>query len=53
MLSAQEQEETMRGVRHLIDEFKRDEQLGPIAAATPEICAREVRVTVINILEIN
>jgi hypothetical protein len=36
MLSTQEQEETMRNVQDLIDEFKRDEQLGPIVAATPE-----------------
>jgi hypothetical protein len=52
MLSTQEQEETMRDVRDLIDEFKPDGKLGPIAVATAaKLCEENVSENVQYIIK--
>jgi hypothetical protein len=38
MRSTEEQEETKGNVRNLIDEFKRDEELGPTAVTSGNLC---------------
>jgi hypothetical protein len=42
MLSTEEQEETKGDVRILIDEFKHDEELGPTAVTSGNLCEESV-----------
>jgi hypothetical protein len=42
MLSTEEQEETKSDVRYLIEEFKRDEELGPTAVTSGNLCEESV-----------
>jgi hypothetical protein len=42
ILSTEEQEETKSDVRNLIEEFKRDEELGPTAVTPGNLCEESV-----------